>query len=524
MYQYVLRVLGVHPIPEKNVLYFECPNKHYYSIKTRPEDNVCTECGEKLEIHKRKSRTYRLCAETLPGDKGDTGKEGTSSEIKNTVYPALKTWLPSMLIKKDITFRNPAMIVKDPNAGMEFGDLTYEGGDIIFEFVSYNQSTQSTAGVQRLGCYCDEEPPSDFYKEQLPRLLQENGDFIIGLTPASYISWTYDEIFEKASIYYRSKVIVDYLAKEGQTVKQIEKTDFNLDIAVLQAATDDNPTLDLDVIDEMFKHYDDPDDIAIRRYGIFKQVSGRIFKDFEYSTHFINGEKYFPDGIPRDGWVHARGIDYHPQTPWASSSMSLSPTDEAFVWIDFNPSPEKLTTKEIAKEVALMGKDYKFTLNIIDPLVKATSDGGVTTLDDFNGAFYEYKQENIGTGGYWQVWDTKGEKGRDAIRTRLKNSSKVGKPFNNKVVKDGRTQYLPTLWILGNCKNTAQSMRQWRWEEWADPKSRNTKDAKNKPMQKWSHFCMVIEAIFKEPAFRARDTSYRPPAPRQHNYFKGRGR
>ena len=26
MYQYVLRVLGVHPIPEKNVLYFECPN------------------------------------------------------------------------------------------------------------------------------------------------------------------------------------------------------------------------------------------------------------------------------------------------------------------------------------------------------------------------------------------------------------------------------------------------------------------------------------------------------------------
>jgi len=524
MYQYVLRVLGWHPVPEKNILFFECTNDHKYNIKTVPKDAICPECNGKISIHKRQSRTYRLCAENLPNDKADTGKDGGSAETKNTVYPALKKWLPPFLIKKDITARNPAMSVHDPNRGMVFDGKEYQGADIIFEFVSYNQSVQSTAGVQRCGCYFDEEPPSEFYKEQPPRLLAENGDIIIGLTPASYISWTYDEIFEKAKVYYRSQAICDYLSKEdGYIVKRIEHTNSTLDIAVIQAATDDNPTLKAEVIEEMFSHYDDPDDVAIRRYGIFKQVSGRIFKDFEYATHFIDGDKYFPDGIPHDTWTHARGIDYHSQTPWACAIASISPTNEVFVWGEMNPSPEKMTTREIARELAVMGKDYKFILNLIDPFAKATSKDNVTVLDDLNRAFYDLKVENIGIGGYWQAWDTKGEKGRDAIRERLKNSKIVGKPFNNAMVKNGQKINLPTIWILNNCKLMAQSMRQWRWEEWADSRSRSQKDAKNKPMQKWSHMCMVVEAILKESAFRP-NSNNRTSGHKNYGYFQNRGR
>jgi phage terminase large subunit-like protein len=455
----------------------------------------------------------------LPGEKGDAGSSETA-EIKNTQYPALKKWLPPFLIKKDITFRNPAITIKDPNAGAIFGDLEYKGGDIIIEFVSYNQSTQATAGVQRLSIWCDEEPSADFYKEQTPRLLAENGDFILSLTPANYITWTYDELFERANMFYRSKAICDYLRTDNNEVKQVEKYDSPLDVAVFQAATDDNPTLDLDVIEDMFAIYDDPDDIAIRRYGIFKQVSGRIFKDFEYHTHFIDGSKYFGDGIPHS-WTHGRGIDFHPQTPWACIMMALSPTNEAFVWGELQISPEKYTTREICKELSLMGKDYQFRLNLIDPFSAATKKDSITVLDDINRAFHEFKQEGIGTGGYWQTWDTKGEKGRDEIRKRLKNSLHVGKPFNNTIVKDGRKEYLPTLWVLNNCKQTAQSMRQWRWEEWSDPKSRNTKEQKNVPMQKWSHLMMCIEALFKHPAFRPYvGVSYNDRAP---GYFRARG-
>lgn len=520
MYQYVLRIMGWHPVPEKNVLFFECANDHKYTVKTIPHDGVCPECLEKLKVHKRNSRAFRFCAETLPAEKGDTGKAESSAETKNTVYPAFKKWLPSFLIKKDITARSPSMIITDPNGGQVFGGIPYEGEDIIVEFVSYNQTTQSTAGVQRLSCYCDEEPPSEFFKEQPPRLLAENGDIIIGLTPANYVSWTYDEIFEKASVYYRSKNIVKHHSREGNKVQQIEHTDSPLSIAVIQTATDDNPTLDKGVIEDMFMHYDDPDDIAIRRYGIFKQVSGRIFKDFEYSVHFIKGDKYFPDGVPHN-WVHARGIDYHPQTPWAMGMMSLSPTNEAFIWGELNISPEKYTTREIARAVALQGKDYDFTLNLIDPLAEATKKDSITIMDDLNRVFYEYKKEGLCTGAYWQTWDTKGEKGRDDIRMRLKNAKQAGQPFNNVVVRNGRKEYLPTIWILNNCKVMAQSMRQWRWEEWADSRSRSQKDAKNVVMQKWSHHCMTIEAILKSPAFRTknRQTHNRK---RTVNYFQGR--
>ena len=67
---------------------------------------------------------------------------------------------------------------------------------------------------------------------------------------------------------------------------------------MFQAATDDNPTLNIDVINEIFKQIDDPDALAIRRYGIFKQLSGRIFKDFEFSIHRIDANEFFPEGVP----------------------------------------------------------------------------------------------------------------------------------------------------------------------------------------------------------------------------------
>ena len=163
-YQYVLRVLGWHPIAEKNVLYFECDCGHKFvvdgnpyvgkikGVEGRPLDNMCPHCGELIQIHERTTRTFRFASETLPGEKGDKDSGGETAEIKNTIYPAFKKWLPPPLIKKDITFRNPAMRLHDPYQGMTFTGkegLYYKGGDIIVEYVSFNQDVQAQAGVQR---------------------------------------------------------------------------------------------------------------------------------------------------------------------------------------------------------------------------------------------------------------------------------------------------------------------------------------------------------------------------------------
>lgn len=487
-YSYVMRIMGMHPIEAKNMR----PNK--------------------------KIRTYRFASESLPAD------ADRDEQVRNTQYPEFKKWLPPCLIKKDITARSPVITLFDPQGGP----------DVNIEFVSFNQTVQSQAGQKRASVWIDESANKEFYEEQLPRLLASDGDLIYTLTPAEYVGFEFDEFFEKASIYIREQAVCDRMfERTGKRVKRIEKTDSNSDVAVLMAATDGNPiypelvaeknknaielisqgnhptvfkiedyqpvTVD-DYIGDIIGTMDD-ETIDIRRYGLFRQSSGQIFKDFDVRTHVISQSKYFTEGVPH-GWIHARGIDYHEHVPWAVGFFAISPQNEVFVYDELNPSPEKMITLQIAQIIANKSRDFKFKLNLIDPLAaKKQSNTGLSTIDDLNRIFSQFRKDGICTGGYWQSWDTKSTRGREEVRSRLRNSKLVGKPFSNRVVKNGVTEYLPTLWILDNCYNFKESFKNWRREEWTNRESLLTKDEKDKPQQRFSHFPMVIEALFKHTAF-----------------------
>ncbi len=493
--QYVLRILGVHPIARKNVLYFECSNGHeispYKKKHNREGNQTHCECGQVWKEHERVSRTFRFASQNLPGQSG-AGDE----EIKNMQYPEFMKWLPNVLLKKNLTFRNPAQVIKDP----------YGGRDIIIEYVSYNQPVQSQGGVDRLSVWCDEAPSLDFYEEQNSRLIGDDGDMILTYTPADRTSWLYDEIFDNARLLLKSKYIVDFMRNVlNEPAEERMETGSHKNIVVIQAASDDNPILTKESIDKKMENIDDPATLAVRRYGIFQQVSGKIFKSFDYKIHYISKDEYFPRGIPH-GYTNGRGIDYHPQTPWAIGFMSLSPTNEAFVWGEMEANPEKVSTEDITEEVVHMSGDYSFKISLIDPLsvaVKKVENGkSITTRDEINSKIRGLYKEGVGTGGSFFSWDTKGEKGRDTIRLRLNNAKKVGRPFNNKVIEDGVVIYLPTMWLLDKCPLSAKSMNKWRWEQWADSKTAAMKGEKNKPEQKWSHFNMVWEALFKHSGFR----------------------
>jgi hypothetical protein len=113
------------------------------------------------------------------------------------------------------------------------------------------------------------------------------------------------------------------------------------------------------------------------------------------------------------------------------------------------------------------------------------------------------------------VWDTKSQKGRDEIRKRLQNATLCGVPFNNEVKKEGITVRLPTIWICDNCPQTILSLKNWRREEWGDRSALTTKDEKETPQQRWSHFCTMLEGLLKRPeVFQSRFSTkhnYRPP-------------
>lgn len=393
-----------------------------------------------------------------------------------------------------------------------------------------NFLVQGGVVVHNCSIWEDEQPDMAFHEEQYPgRLVAEDGDLIISCTPADRISWLYDEVFEKAKVYYRTDAVIEAYARlcDRPGMKKVEFTNSPFDIAVIQAATDDNPTLVQSVIDDMYKDIDEvnhPETLAIRRYGIFKQISGRIFKGYAQGTHVINSEKYFPHGIPKD-WTHARGIDYHPSNPWAFGCMSLSYQNELFIWAEMAPNPDNLVTLDICERLVKIGPDYKFRVNLIDPLANVKQPNtGYSTREDMNRIFHHMYKEGECKPTSWIPWDTKSQVGRDAIKTRLKNSVAVGKPFSNRIEKDGREMYLPTVWILDYCVNFSRSLKNWRMEEWANNAANQAKDAKETPQQKWSHFCMVIEGVLKHQGFRPPIRNVQRREVRKDKYFQGGAR
>ena len=484
-----------------------------YTINTRPKDNLCTACGKKIEIPKRKTRIFRFCSETLPGESETVGADNTgeSTEVRNSVYPAFKKWLPAFLIKKDITARKPSITLFDPNHGQQFGDIQHQGEDIVVEFVSYSQSVQALAGVQRLSIWCDEEPPLPFFEEQLPRLLAEDGDLLISLTPANRVTWTYDEIFEQTQIYIRTPTICEFLKEQepDKEHKRIQWTESKNDIAVIQAATDDNPTINKEVIEQTYI-WDDPDTIATRRFGLFRAATGRIFSDMNLMVHVIDPKKYFSpqNGFrPPSNYLHARSIDYHERNPWAIPWVALSPENEMFVYWEFSPNPLKWVTLSIAQEIAKINNHQRFAINLIDPLAnKVQTNTGTTVIEDLNQIFSKLRRQGEGQGGYWEPFDTKGLKGRDDIRERLKNSLLVEKPFSNRVLRDGREVWLPTMWVFDNCRETIKSLKHWRFGEWTQSVDVITKDRKEDPIQKHSHYCTALEGLLKDQRFRPKKT------------------
>lgn len=206
--------------------------------------------------------------------------------------------------------------------------------------------------------------------------------------------------------------------------------------------------------------------------------------------------------IPND-WNHFRLIDYHDNNHWAVVFISLSEFNEAFIWDELWISPEKNTTIEIAREIARKSKDYKFSVNLIDPLAnKNQVNTNTTVTQDLNSIFHTFRKEGICTGGHWEAWDTKSTLGRDRIRERLINAALVGRPFNNEVVRDGRKVRLPTLWVFNTCKQVSKSLQLWR-----------IKKTGGEPAQEWSHFCTAIEGVMKDLRFKPRprtiDTLFR---------------
>ena len=446
-YEYFLRIIGKHPIADKN----------------------------------RLSKNIRCLSSSKP-DSSD------ADEQTNAQYLELKKLIPYEMILKDITSRSNTMVVSSPVHGKSY-----------IEFVSTNQELQELGKIQRCSVWSDEEPGKPYWEESRMRLHARSGDMRLSLTPVNGLSWTYDDLFLRAGYVWRSNKVAEALNLPQEEIYN----DRSKNIAVINMATDDNPTLTEESINLIMEDIDDPDIYLLRRYGVFKQITGRVHKGYNPRVHYIPFDKHFPDGIPY-GWFHSRGIDYHDsRTPWSIGWLSASPDDEWFLWQEMHPSidgPRAMNTYEIAMAMARRSGDYYYGMNLIDPLAnRKQSNTLFSVTDELNHHFDAIREDHgIGTPCYWQGWDTKDTKGQDEVRKRLKNASKVIKPFNNTYREHGVTRHLPTLWICNTCPTFNKSIQRWSYDEYKTAQTRAINDPKPTAQQRFSHDNMVIECLAKD--------------------------
>jgi len=235
-YMYFLRIMGVHPVERLN----------------------------------RLARKIRCLSPSLP-------QPGGQEDQENTQYIEFKQMIPPELIEKDITARSMNMIIRRP-----------DGSKTVLMFNSTNQEMQKLGRIQLSSCWHDEESPKAIRDESKMRLLAEGGDEIFSLTPTNALSYTYDEVWQRAEYIYRTPTI-----QKKFNLPEHEYPNKDTRVMCVQMATDDNPTLDPETIDFLFEDITDPDDLALRRYGVFRQISGKIHKTYDGNICYINFERLF---------------------------------------------------------------------------------------------------------------------------------------------------------------------------------------------------------------------------------------
>jgi hypothetical protein len=443
MYDAALRILGIHPVPERN----------------------------KLE------KPIRCVSKVLPGDHDDE---------QNQQFVEFRKFIPPELWTKrgKLTARN------------KVGKLNrLVGGTAEIEFMASTQDIDAFMSVQRSAYYQDEEISRMKWDENVMRLNQprsngELADTTLTMTPVVGLDWTYDSIWKRAKKIYRSQTI----CKEFGYPELEEQNIQNSDIEIFCWATDDNPALEKDSIDSIFNEIDDKDELALRRYGVFRQVSGRIYKSYDSKIHFIPFDKVFDAGEFRHYW-HFRMIDFHPAKPWYVTWVAVTPTHEWFVWNELVANHDRRTNFEVRDEIkseSLIDEDDEFNRRtLVDPLAKVKQGNtGMTTFDDISLTETGLRR--------CESADTKNSRGRVHIKTRLKNSLVCGVPGNNInrfAPPDERyQQYMPTIWFLDSCPVHNEHMRSWRYIDYKQEHVKASRTVKRES-EKWSDFPRNLEFL-----------------------------
>lgn len=212
--------------------------------------------------------------------------------VEQIILPKLKRWVPnSMLVdgqwskswdQKNLIF-------------------TFANGSTI-DFLTHGMDLDKHGGVPRHIIYFDEEPPQDVFNENMMRLMDFDGWWVIAATPVQGMGWTYDLLWEPA----------EHALEQGTLAETRELPD------IFTLSAEQNPYLKAEKRDR-FMIGMDKEEREVRETGKFVARSGLVFPNFQIATHVV--EPF----IPPKNWEWYSSADFGMNNPTAWLWHAVSP-------------------------------------------------------------------------------------------------------------------------------------------------------------------------------------------------------
>jgi len=306
--------------------------------------------------------------------------EDWKSHIGRSLIPELKKWCPVSWYS-----------TKKNEQGVEYFWEFYNKSTLTI--MSYSQDDDLFESFRIQGVIMDEPPPKSKYTAMSRGLLLDNGKTLLSLTPLKE-AWILDEIVlsgrkdigvvdnlkitDNPDLYKSDMKILKSFGLDSGKIKEF------FDLLLYDDVEKQMPVTDKGSRAEAFleKHipislYEkisdlkilkfikdiDPEDVPPRVFGQFKNLVGRVLKEFDPNTHKIK-----PFEIPTH-WPVTVMIDFHLSTPQAVSYWAVDPHDIQYcigeMWKNTDADG---IADDIVRKIKMHG--WKIENAFIDPLSK----------------------------------------------------------------------------------------------------------------------------------------------------------
>ena len=230
--------------------------------------------------------------------------------VNGIILPELKRWTTSSMLI------NGSFDDSWNNSSLTF---TFQNGSTI-QFLTHGMDLDKHGGTAMHLIFFDEIPPRAVFNENMMRLVDYEGRWVLAATSVEGMGWTYEKLWEPAFNYNERQ------RKEGADPRPLKDED--ADIGIFELSQKDNPFLQTE-IGVRGKYYVgmDEQERKIREDGSFVPRSGRIFPNWNIHDHVL--ATHMP--VPR-GWKLYSSVDFGFSNPTAWLWHAVSPNGDVYTF------------------------------------------------------------------------------------------------------------------------------------------------------------------------------------------------